>query len=232
MIYYNEGFVKGGVDEVFDNDELIIKHLLKVKLYGWNYSKRYDSEVESYIATATAKALAAPDKHVYIAKSKRGIAGKPAYAPFSGRIEETEETIKVATINLDEGLSFIKMDITSSPKQVMVLTNLLDPDEEYEYPLCYEGIDTLNNMLAIFIGAANKQETLVCNLPDDDSEVELVQTVNKINRYLKDGKCRLVRCVDCKQVFILAEGEIQWFNAKGFALPKRCAYCRAKKKRR
>lgn len=39
-----------------------------------------------------------------------------------------------------------------------------------------------------------------------------------------------IKCVDCGTVFKMEDGEVKWFEDKGFELPKRCPDCRAAKK--
>jgi hypothetical protein len=39
-----------------------------------------------------------------------------------------------------------------------------------------------------------------------------------------------LRCVDCGQMFTMTNGEVEYFNAKGMAIPKRCKECRGKSK--
>lgn len=37
----------------------------------------------------------------------------------------------------------------------------------------------------------------------------------------------LIRCITCPSDFTLTDGEIEFYRAKGFVLPKRCPQCRA-----
>lgn len=37
-----------------------------------------------------------------------------------------------------------------------------------------------------------------------------------------------VVCKDCGKLFTITAKETQWYNEKGFALPKRCPECRRK----
>ncbi len=39
-----------------------------------------------------------------------------------------------------------------------------------------------------------------------------------------------IRCVDCGKSFVFSKREAQFFNKKGFTIPKRCKACREKKK--
>lgn len=41
-----------------------------------------------------------------------------------------------------------------------------------------------------------------------------------------------IQCVDCGQTFELTEGEKEFFESKGFSLPKRCKPCRVEKKKK
>ena len=36
----------------------------------------------------------------------------------------------------------------------------------------------------------------------------------------------VIKCVDCGAEFQLDDGELNWYNEKGFTLPKRCPECR------
>lgn len=38
-----------------------------------------------------------------------------------------------------------------------------------------------------------------------------------------------IQCADCGEDFIFSEGESKFFQSKGFASPRRCKPCRAKK---
>lgn len=37
-------------------------------------------------------------------------------------------------------------------------------------------------------------------------------------------------CKDCGRPFTLTEGEVKWYEGKGFPLPKRCKECRKKRR--
>lgn len=37
-------------------------------------------------------------------------------------------------------------------------------------------------------------------------------------------------CIDCGREFTLTDGEVSFYNSKGFDLPKRCVDCRRKRK--
>lgn len=41
---------------------------------------------------------------------------------------------------------------------------------------------------------------------------------------------RIGKCVDCKNEFYMMKGEVDFFEEKGFQLPKRCKSCRNKRK--
>lgn len=38
------------------------------------------------------------------------------------------------------------------------------------------------------------------------------------------------KCKDCSTDFVIESGEINWYNRKGFPLPKRCPDCRKKRR--
>lgn len=39
-----------------------------------------------------------------------------------------------------------------------------------------------------------------------------------------------ITCISCGKIFVLEPGEIQFYESKGLALPKRCAECRRARK--
>ena len=46
-----------------------------------------------------------------------------------------------------------------------------------------------------------------------------------------DPPAATVTCVDCRAKFGIAEGEVNFFKARGFDLPRRCKPCRERRKR-
>ena len=46
----------------------------------------------------------------------------------------------------------------------------------------------------------------------------------------KDGIT--IKCVDCGKDFTLTQSNIEWYNEKGFQMPKRCEICLKNKKQR
>ncbi|MEG1142005.1 MAG: zinc-ribbon domain containing protein [Clostridia bacterium] len=48
----------------------------------------------------------------------------------------------------------------------------------------------------------------------------------------KDLEGIKIRCKECGRPWTITEGEVTWYQEKGFELPKRCYLCRKKAKER
>lgn len=50
------------------------------------------------------------------------------------------------------------------------------------------------------------------------------------NTKLNTGAFHVLKCKDCGKFFILPQSEIEWFEQRSMVPPKRCSFCRGKKK--
>lgn len=57
-----------------------------------------------------------------------------------------------------------------------------------------------------------------------------IERVEQKNMALENGSLKIVYCSDCGQFFSLDKSEMEWYQDRGFALPKRCFSCRDKRK--
>ena len=45
-----------------------------------------------------------------------------------------------------------------------------------------------------------------------------------------ENKELILKCVDCGGNFTLADGEIEFYKARGWSWPKRCPFCRKRRR--
>ncbi len=57
------------------------------------------------------------------------------------------------------------------------------------------------------------------------------QDVEEINRDIKEGRMKILKCKECGRYFYLPKKEEEWFADRGMASPKRCQFCRGKRKK-
>lgn len=77
--------------------------------------------------------------------------------------------------------------------------------------------------------ALNNQDIHLVYQPNDISFVNGLNRINEIIRRMNTiGEIK--RCTECNKLFITEGKEMEWYDKKGLALPKRCPSCRAKRK--
>ena len=54
--------------------------------------------------------------------------------------------------------------------------------------------------------------------------------ITRDNEKLANGEFHVLKCKDCSKFFILPEDEITWFKQRDMVPPKRCPFCRSKRK--
>lgn len=65
----------------------------------------------------------------------------------------------------------------------------------------------------------------------NDSSVLVAQTEQRIAEEMHDAEVAMtVKCKDCGEEFTISNGEKEWYEKKGLALPARCRPCRKKRK--
>lgn len=63
-----------------------------------------------------------------------------------------------------------------------------------------------------------------------DTLEHAIERVEENNIALQNGSLKIVYCSDCGQFFSLNKSEMEWYQDRDFALPKRCFSCRDKRK--